>query len=63
MFLTLTLLLLLLTSVIWIPLLIVAMMFLWVFLIWAVGGRITIKEKGVKTGVIRWFTYKEINNA
>jgi hypothetical protein len=33
-----------------------------ILLAWAVGAPITIKERGVKTGYVRWFTFYPIRN-
>jgi hypothetical protein len=33
-----------------------------ILLAWAIGAPITIKERGVKTGYVRWFTFYPIRN-
>jgi len=33
-----------------------------ILLAWAIGAPITIKERGVKTGYVRWFTFYPIKN-
>jgi len=32
-----------------------------IFLAWAIGAPITIKERGIKTGYVRWFTFYPFN--
>lgn len=33
-----------------------------ILLAWAVGAPITIKERGIKTGYVRWFTFYPAKN-